>query len=238
MNTMDGKRILVIYSNENTKGYVADATGAFIPEAKKLAQLYGVPSENMLGVPCASRQKVFRRDMIETFIRQHQDISWLTLFCHGWSSGIQFGFGFKELPGLVGCLACSCSKDLRVTIYACSTGSTSERTRNVGAPGTDNGFADKFRDHLLAAKFRNGWIDAHLTPGRAAANPFVVRFYTIPQFEDQVDLPGGGWIISPQSTMWPTWKRAMLDEKGTFRFEFPLMSEAQIAAELIRRGAA
>lgn len=224
---MDGSEILVIYSSENTQG-VKDATGAFIPEAKALAKLYEVPKDNMLAVPCVSLRPNQRLEAVCQFLRGHSGIRWLTFFGHGWSSGIQFGIGLKNLPVLTQYLSYACSSDLCVTLYACSTASTSRSTRNPRAPGTDNGFADKLRDNMLSVDFEGGWVDAHLNPGHTARNPFVVRFYTLPRFEKDYDLPGGEWLVSPKSSFWQEWQKEVRSVKSLFRFRFPLMTEAEI----------
>lgn len=227
METIPGNNILVFYSSENTQGK-SDATGAFIPESEAFADLHGVPSVNRLGIPCVSLSNRKRLEEVCVFIRNKQGIKWIAMFCHGYSSGLQFGLNKLNIPLLVSYLSNACALDLKMTLYACSTASESKKTRNINMPGSNNGYADKLRDALLAKNFKGGWIDAHLLPGHTTENPFLMRFYTEPRFEGDIDLPGGDWIISPKSPLWPKWKQYIQNTKGTGRFEFSNMSTMEI----------
>lgn len=227
-----GNEILVIYSSKNEHGK-RDATGAFIPEATKFAKCHKVPKANMLGIACPGTPKKKRFEELCMFLRNYRGIKWIALFCHGYSSGMQFGMTKKNIPTLVGYLKLCSTQDLKMTLYACSTASTSKKTRKINAPGTDNGYADKLRDGLLQAGLRGGWIDAHLTPGHTTRNPFLLRFYVAPAFENNWDAPGGEWLVSPKSQLWKPWKKAVQNMKSMFRFKFSNMTEADIYKHLI-----
>lgn len=224
---MEGKNILVMYSNTNVKGK-RDATGAFIPEAKRFAAHHEVPDENMIGIRCPGVPSKKRFEEVCMELRNRSEIQWIALFCHGYSNGMQFGMSKKNIPQLVQYMKMSCSDDVRMTLYACSTASTSKKTRQRSAPGTDNGYADKLRDEMLRCGFRGGWIDAHLTPGHTTENPFVMRFYSEPRFENDWDLPGGEWLVSPKSSIWKQWKRCVQHEKSMFRYRFTMYTEYQL----------
>jgi hypothetical protein len=231
---MDGKRILVIYSSENVKGK-KDATGAFIPEARAFAKLHGVPEENMLGIPAPKLAPKRRFEGVCAFLRNPPTakVEMIAFFCHGYSSGMQFGMNKKNLRQLVGYMKADCVPKVKLVLYACSTASTNRNSRKVNMPGTDNGYADKLRDEMLRQGFHGGWIDAHLTPGHTTRNPFVLRFYTdntvdANSFEPTWDLPGGEWLVSPKSALWKKWKKHVQKIKGDFKFQFPFLTEAQI----------
>lgn len=224
---IEGKKILVMYDSKNEKGK-KDATGAFVPEAKKFAEYHEIPKENMLAIPCPGMPKQRRLEEVCMFLRAQQNIKWIAMFCHGWSSGLQFGLNKKNIPVFVKYLDGACNRDLKMTLYACSTASTSKKSRKISMPGTDNGYADQLRDALLLQGFKKGWIDAHLTPGHTTRNPFVLRFYTEPRFEKDWDLPGGEWLVSPKSKLWKPWKRAVQNMKTSFRLIFSELSEAEI----------
>ena len=228
---LKGKDILVIYNSKNEKGK-RDATGALIPEATKFAKLHKVPAENMLAIPCPGMPKRKRLEEVCMFLRNKTGVKWVAMFCHGYSSGLQFGLNKKNIPTFVQYLNMSCTKDVKMTLYACSTASTIKQTRNISMPGTDNGYADKLRDAMLAAGMRGGWIDAHLTPGHTTRNPFVLRFYTQPTFEGSWDVPGGEWLVSPKSVLWRPWKKAVQNMKDVFRFQFSNMTEEEIYKSL------
>lgn len=223
---MSIKNILAFYSSTNVTR--KDATGAFIPEARAFAKHLEVPDENVIGIDCKNQKAPKRFEELCVALRDHRNISLVAFFCHGWSSGMQFGMNKKNLPVLVQYLKMNCVKDVHLVLYACSTASTNKKTRSSSAPGTNNGYADSLRDEMLRQGFRGGWIDAHLTPGHTTENPFVVRFFTEPIFETDWDVPGGEWLVSPKSPLWPQWRKHIQDRKTDFRFHFPLCTELKI----------
>lgn len=221
-------RTLVIYSSKNTHG-LKDATGAFIPEAKAFAEKYNVLDEDILPVNCRDFNVTKRREEVCVFLRNKSDVELIAIFCHGWPVGLQVGFSKSNITQLVGYLKMSCVENVKIVLYACSTGSNraSRKTRvpkNIG-PGTDGGFADTLRDTMLHYGFHGGWVDAHKTKGHTTRNPFLLRFHVQPVFEEEWDVPGGDWLISPKSELWPDWRRLL---KTDFRFRFPVMREIDI----------
>lgn len=223
-------KTLILYSAQNHPGK-HDATGAFIPEARAFASRYDVPDENILALDCIKNNPYRRRMICGDFFNQHldYDVGLIGIFCHGWSSGIQIGFSKTTVKDLVYYLDYSCARDVRIVLYCCSTASKSKSSRKMAlqkiAPGTDGGFADTLRDEMLRQGFRRGWVDAHLTPGHTTWNPYVVRFLNNPMFDDDIDLPGGQWLIQPKSKLWPEWRHAL---KTEFRFEFPMLEDYEI----------
>jgi len=226
-----GKNILVIYSSKDTPG-MNDADGAFIPQAIAFARVHGVPPSNMHGIPCPDLSNAKRFDRVLSALHNSQGLRQVAMFCHGWSSGLQFGLNKLNIPQLVQGLSAACVPEVKLTLYACSTASTNKNTRNIKMPGTDNGYADKLRDKMLEKGFKGGWVDAHLQKGHTTENPFMIRFYTEPRFENDWDLPGGEWLVSPKSALWPKWKKAVQDDTSPFRFKFGQMTEAEIYAYL------
>lgn len=223
---------LAIYSSENTGG-LKDATGAFIPEARAFAQEYGVQEQDMLAVNCRDYSTIRRREAVCSFLRNKRDVGLIGIFCHGYPVGLQVGFKKQHCDLLTRYLKMCCRGDVKIVLYACSTGSNrqtkKERApRNIG-PATDGGFADTLRDCMIDEGFRGGWIDAHKTAGHTTRNPYVLRFYNEPPFEADWDVKGGKWLVSPKSELWPDW-RVLL---GTdFRYQFPLLTEREIYREL------
>ena len=214
---------VVIYSSKNVKGR-RDATGAFIPEAKRFAKINNVPEENMLAVPCVGMKAEKRREIVLDFFdeigtRRVDMIAW---FGHGWSHGIQFGFNKRNIEDLVKALPITEHKHV---LYACSTASTNKNTRNIKMPGTDGGFADTLRDTMLNYDFTSGWVDGHLQPGHTTRNPYMIRFMV-----EEGNTKGGSYIIEPGSGLWSIWVKAL---KTDFRFKFPFMPVKEIQKYLV-----
>lgn len=221
------KETLIIYSSKNVKGR-KDATGAFIPEAKQFAKVNNVPESNMLGVPCVGMKADKRREMVFDFIdaNSNKNVEMIAWFGHGWSTGIQFGFTNKNLDELILAMGSTNFPDyMKQVLYACSTASKSENTRNIKMPGTEGGFADLLRDQMVADLYENGWVDGHLQPGHTTKNPYVIRFET-----DPLDTVDGEYIIDPTDELWGKWVKAL---KTDFRFQFPYLTEDEIRKRLI-----
>ena len=64
---------LVFYSSENV--HRRDAKGAFIPEAKAFAGVFDLPKENIVPVPCKSKSKVRRRNIVLKELRSKKSKS-------------------------------------------------------------------------------------------------------------------------------------------------------------------
>jgi len=221
-------RTLIIYSSENTGG-LKDATGAFIPESKFFAEKYDVPDEDMLAVNCRDYSMARRREAVCSFLRNKTDVGLIGIFCHGYPVGLQVGFRKHNCDLLVRYLKMCCRGDVKIILYACSTGSNRQTKgirvpKNIG-PATDGGFADTLRDWMLLEGFRGGWIDAHKTAGHTTRNPYVLRFYTEELFESEWNVKGGEWLVSPKSVLWGDWRELL---KTDFRFRFPLLTEREI----------
>ncbi len=233
---MLGENILVIYSSKNTKGR-HDATGAFIPEAYAFHRLHNVPEENMLAIPCPGTNFQDRYEKLCRFIDTKFGVKWIAMFCHGYSSGLQFGLNKKNISDFTATLRHSCNDDLSMTLYACSTASVNRKKRKISAPGTDGGYADELRDSMLRRGFRGGWIDAHLTSGHTTMNPYVMRFHVEPAFDDDWNIKGGQWLVHPRSPRWKIWKNELKHgyKDGILRFHFPQFSEVEISSLLRRR---
>lgn len=219
---------LVLYSSKNSKGK-KDATGAFIPEAEAFAEYWNTEKNNIIGIPLEGMSKKKRRELTIASIKESMNgtpLNLVALFGHGWPSGIQFGFGMKEIPELADCLVEHCAYNARIVLYACLTAENSERDNDhehVG-PATDGGFADILRDEL-AKRGMIGWIDAHKTAGHTTWNPYVVRFDCEDLKDIDMDFAGGYWLVQPRSPHWKKWREAL---KGDMRFRFPMMTEKEI----------
>jgi hypothetical protein len=237
--------IAVFYSSKNTPGINpktgkpwADATGAFAPESKAFCKTYGIPPENRIGIDCrvsAPRRKRAFLDGIKSLcdpFDPRSSIEVVVCFCHGWYSGIQFGITREGAGAFL--TEAKPFLDLSVTwiFYACSTAENDlpdSNVENIG-PGTDGGFADRFRDKMVELDI-GGRVYAHKKAGHTTENPTVIVFPADP-VEGYLDLVGGFWLVAPGSDHWAAWVKKLSAKRGDLRFRFPLMSQAALFEEL------
>ena len=222
---MNPDKILIFYSSKNSKGK-RDATGAFIPEAKAFAAHYGVPNKNVIGVDC-TKASYMRRKIVLDSIKSVSEIEGLLFLCHGWPTGIQFGFNIDNVAMLASSIR-NHSEDIHIALMACSTAENKIKDNeiyNLG-PATDGGFADKLRDDLYISGLC-GWVDAHKTKGHTTRNPMVVRF----EIEDF--RTGGEWIVPPHSKLWKHWRTALRYNTDDLRYEFFKLTRAEIEERLL-----
>jgi len=225
--TIEGRNIAVIYSAVNKPPKKADATGAFIPEAKNFQEHHGVPDENMFGFDWRKNARL-RRTMAENHIcdcAKKQPLDAIAFFCHGWPNGIQAGFTRDHIGALVNVIA-NCSRDyLEIVIYACLTAENDTRDnqiKNIG-PATEGGFADVLSRKLGDAGIA-GHVDAHKVAGHTTWVPKVIRFTNL--FRKN----RAAWLVEPGSESWPYWTKAM--RNTDMKYRFPFMGELQIKNEL------
>jgi len=229
---INGDKILVFYSSTNAKGR-HDATGAFIPEAKKFQREHSIPLKNMIPVECVGIRKGVRRTRVLEELSQRESLQAIAFFGHGWPKGIQFGFGKQHIQSLSKALAESCVSSVKIILYACLAAENDIRDGEIGAPGpaTDGGFADELRDQMVREGLRTGHVDAHKTAGHTSWNPYVVRFKCDNVMSDTYGAVGGAWLVEPSSESWKSWVKALRSKNG-LRYRFPFMSELEIKSEL------
>lgn len=200
--------ILSIAPMHNT-GNKKDATGAFIPEAKAFNKFHADSFDTFGPVLIDNKQSKakMRADVVSAIEKYQPEM--LAVFCHGWKTGIQFGFDRKNLVEMVTAFPSNNIAPL-VCIYGCLTA-------DGDAPGGDGGFADVLRDAFCEIGFRNCQVDAHETAGHTTRNPFVRRFEGKGSSTGGV---GGYYLVQPKSKPWGAWQKAL---KGDLRFNFPFM---------------
>lgn len=225
---------LVFYSSKNSDGKT-DASGAFVPEAKSFAKRHNIPVCDVIGVDCTKRNSPGkRREVVMDEIAKRSNLDLLAFFGHGWPDGIQFGLKRIHVQYLVKVIGMHSNPGLKVGLFACLTAENDVREadhRNVG-PGTDNGFADCFRDEMVRCGMSGGWVDAHKTAGHTNWNPYVVRFMCEDVKDPQYGAEGGSWLVSPGSLYWKRWCRALKNKATFFRYDFMLMDELEIMEAL------
>jgi len=208
--------VVAIAAAYDTKGK-RDASQAFVPEAKAFAHYWQTDGYDARFVPLDNRHaRTARR--AETIMALLPPLRHVALFGHGWRSGIQHGFGLRDLPALARHLRYAALDDaLVVTLYCCSTAQ--------GAAGGDGGFADTLRDALCLEGITHCRVDAHETRGHTTRNPNVRRF------EGQGSVyggQGGGYLVRPRGPLWGAWKAALQDREDPLRYRMSRLSVAEI----------
>lgn len=221
-----GEKILVLAPLYNT-GTKKDATGAFQPEALAFAKRHKVPRKHVAWIDNSLSNAAMRRAVLSVIERArsaHGDLLSLALCCHGWKTGIQFGFD----RGTVGDLAASIygAKDVRVVLYACGTAQGDSGGDDV--VGGDGGFADLLRDTLCRMGATGCQVDAHTTAGHTTKNPYVRRFQGM---GSSTGGAGGFYIVRPsQKTLFSLWNKAL--KNTPLRYDFPFMTVSDIHAQI------
>jgi len=236
LGVADDKNILVLYSNKNSRGK-HDATGAFIPEAKKFAKLHAVPKENVIGMKLVGVPKWKRKERTLNIIHNagtYRDLDAIACFGHGWPNGIQFGLTRPDISTLCALLKRKAAKDLKIVLYACLAAENDVRDskRVELGPATDGGFADELRDQMVRECIKYGWVDGHKTAGHTSWNPYLVRFRCDAVMSELCGAVGGAWLVQPGSEYWSKWISKLKVNAAGMRYRFPFMSELQIKAEL------
>lgn len=209
--------LLSIAPMHNT-GNKKDATGAFIPEAKTFNAFHAKNFDTFGPVLIDNKKSKaqMRADVVSAIGKYQPEM--LAIFCHGWKTGIQFGFNLKNVEELVAAFPANNIAPL-VCIYGCLTA-------DGDAPGGDGGFADALRDKLCYLGFRHCQVDAHVTAGHATRNPFVRRFEGKGSPDGGV---GGYYLVQPKSKPWKAWQKAL---KTDYRFQFPFKAVEDIHGDL------
>lgn len=234
---INGEDIFVFHSSENVKNK-HDATGAFIPEAKKFAKLHGVPNENVFPINCVGTNKNKRRNIVfdalnNRMLDRKRKLKSVVFFMHGMPKFIQCGIGIKHIPLFAIHLQNACDTNVKISLYTCLTAENELRDNekiNLG-PATDGGFADELRDEMARQGIIKGWVDGHKTAGHTSWNPMCVRFRCDAVKSELYGAVGGFWIVQPGSDMWKKWVKRIKGKTG-FRFRYPYMTQKQIIDEL------
>lgn len=197
-------KAVAIHATKNTPGK-SDATGAFVPEARAFAKLHGCQAFGFDNTASARDQ----RAEVAAILARHTGLDSVAIFCHGLRRSLKCGYDMAHVGELADAIAGATASDVRVALYACSTGAT------------DDGFAATLAA-ALSARGKTGWVDAHTSAGHATKNPEVRRF--------AIGMPIGEWLVSPtDKRAWKAWREALTTD---LRFRFPLMTVAEVRGSL------
>ncbi|HEX2677772.1 MAG TPA: hypothetical protein VHM19_14065 [Polyangiales bacterium] len=214
-------RALIFVPDRDSPGR-HDATGAFIPEGLAFAKLHRFTTQRTVKID-VSKPRRARMDETLTALRSASvsgKLDVVAVFCHGLRSGLQVGPDNPTVHEFARAIADACTPNVRVALYACSTGAGP-------GPGGDGGFADKLRDALCQAGARDCAVFGHDRAGHCTELPYVRAF-------DGMGSPvggcGGRWVVAPGSPLWKPWVRAL---KGDLRLSYPLLSVAEVHHQLL-----
>jgi hypothetical protein len=213
---------IIAFAPRYNTGAKKDATGAFIPEAKAFLRFHSQPATNLALID-NERPPGVMRAFVRRELSRYAGLTGVAFFCHGFRTGIQFGFRSADAPTLVSSIV-DPSPDLRLTLYACDAARDADKDRDddrADEIGGDGGFADALRD-ALASVAPACAIDAHTTAAHTTRNPDVRRF-------QGPAGAGGAYIIPRGDPLWPAWRDAL---RGDLRFAFPFLTVAEIRARL------
>lgn len=202
-----------------------DVRGAFRPAARAFSKVHGARIVEIDNGTTDRRPKPLRRRDVLAVVAQESELRLLALFCHGTRRGLQMGFDISTVDELAQAIADVARRDVRVALFACSTGG-----RSSDVTGGDGDFADRLRDAMSALKLSGGWVDAHTTAGHTTKNPFVRRFHTDGKVSGS---SGGSWIVTPRSAPFKIWNQALKSRDGTLRYRFPVMTQLDILSEIL-----
>lgn len=214
----------------NTKGR-RDAD-EFKRQAKYFLQ-HHQQDPSMLHVINNKMTKAKMRQEVLDIIAENEGIIGVFFFCHGYRTGIQFGFDVKTVDALaVAIREATVCRDVAVCFYSCDVARDADRNRQddlADVMGGDGGFCDEMRDALCRAGAIYCHVDGHTTTGHTTRNPFVRRF----RGDGSTTGGVGGFYIVPRTNkkLWPKWRKAL---RTTFRFDYPVLTVQEIHAYLNR----
>lgn len=219
--------LLCLVPDANSPGK-KDVTGAFHPEAVAFCKHHDVnPAKAIARFPTKGTLAA-RRAVSTRAIGASAGLDVIAFFCHGWRNGIQAGWQLPTVRSLASLCSAAMVADGHILLYACDSGRDADADQADDleeGPGGDGGFADELRD-ACETLGRRITVVGHATTGHATWNPHVRVF--APGEHGR----GGRWVITPGTSLWPRWVRAMRDPKGTLRYRFWAMSFEEIAREL------
>lgn len=218
----------IIFAPEHDTPGKRDATGAFLPEAKRFAALTG---GRLVLVDNHENHGERGEVVLDALARGPGRWSTVAFFCHGLPHEIQLGFRRATVGKLAQYIARSSERNVKVLLYCCSTASTIRALWGKSVGG-DGGFADMLRDALCEHGATHCRVMGHQTSGHATRNPYV-RFF------DGLGSPVGGAggidVVRASSKLWTPWREALNGQflAPDFRFRFPYMEIGQIHAALV-----
>jgi hypothetical protein len=206
------KGIVFVQAKDRTGRH--DATGAFLPGARRFAAKYGLPAPVLLDETTHHRKDA--RASFLTGLQRSSGLEVIAYFGHGVEPSAHqraeglasAGIWGSDLPRFASLIRQAAAPACRVIFYACS----------VGTPG---GFAEKLA-RMLPNTIK---VYGHSIAGHACTNPFVTRYPYMPEDTQP-------FVVPVHSPLWSRWHHAMKAEHSDFWLRMPFMTRAQVEASV------
>lgn len=195
-------------NHQNTAKYPSDATGAFLPGARRFGAAYrcGYKTFDNIGAAATVRRRFLKT--IEDHCPGNTNL--FAYFGHGTKNGISSAECFRDtVDDLLRILKPRLSFPCAIVLYACS----------AGAAG---GYTGLLRDKLG----ESAWVYGHTTAGHAFVNPDVSEEATSRSPSFRLMYPTG-------SDLRREWSQGL--EYSDLWLRFPLMDDFEIESELYAR---
>jgi len=190
----------IIIANSKNKPFRHDATGAFMPEARRLAHVLEKSEPDttvVLFINMRQKPWIVRRALrhtIEPFVGA--DTEQIYFLCHGWRTGFQAGYRGKSGALMLAHQFAEQAPNLKLlTFYACS----------MGAGQVDNNFL-----YWLSEELPEVTIIGHYKAGHTTKNPFVCVYKNSERI----------FKYNKKDILWPLWKN-LLKKDEKLRFLYP-----------------
>lgn len=216
---------LILYTSTNNptrkKPKRKDATGAFIPESKRLATFLGkiFPGSTIVREPVrtfrVTQEK--QRDQVETILQKYGDqgleFKAVYFFCHGYKTGIQYGYKWKSgARRLASEIVANNPAVEMVTFYCCSV-----------CNGRDN-FAKWFFEYLEKnTEGREFQVFGHYTAGHTTMNEKIKIYLRefLPFIWSRNPIAEYNELVSPKQYRYLD--KLMKKQKSDFRYAIPFV---------------
>jgi len=208
---------IILHQSKN-KRFKKDATHVFIPESRKLETFIkerGDTSENHATNGNQWDKDAIKADLFDSvLLRSTDSIDAVHFLCHGWKTGIQFGFkrrsGARILGGFIGSF-----RPKYVNLYACLTGKESDNF----ALWTYERLKECYGSSVFDDYPR---LMCHTTRGHATGNPNVKTYFTDENGKTQSCMV----YTRTHKLFWIWW---YLLRTTDLCFEFPFITKEQIS---------
>jgi len=188
-----------------------DATGAFIPEAKKFAAYHG--DVVLCGIPCRGQSRDQRAQRVYDELAKHDKVESVVFACHGHPTHFQHGFGIRgkhRISKLASILSVKSVKS--VVFYCCSVARPNLKVGPYSLCG---------ELHRCMRTFgHNTAVIGHTTAGHTTWNANVKVFINGDY--------AGKFIVDPGSPDWKKWCDK-LRKHPTYRYQFPYDAELDLS---------
>lgn len=217
MNQANSMNHIIFYTATN-RPLKKDATGAFVPEAKKYSNYLKrvFPNAHVVLVPIKTRGRMawqMRKQVEAAFLKYNGEVEFdgVSFFCHGWKTGMQFGYkwesGAKRLMKVIeknnievkminfySCLVCKDAENFARWIYKAKTTFTG-----------------------------NFQVFGHYTAGHTSTNPNIKIYLDAfkPFMWSKREYDSYNMLVSPTNS--DATKKEMRNDESNLRFAMPFV---------------